>query len=287
MKVGVIDIGSNSVRLLMSENGKTLYKKVETTRLSENMGDDCVLKNETVERTARAVSFFKEYAEREGAKKLYAFGTAALRYAVNSKLFTDTVENLCGLKVDIISGEKEAFIGALGVLNGKDGGIVDIGGASTEITVIDKGEIAYLKSVNLGAVTLKDFCGQDRIKAEKFVFEKLKDFEEIPKTEFFGIGGTITSLSSVVQKLEPYDPTKTHGYKLDRNLVTDIEKKLYSLTVEERKNLKGLQKERAEVISTGSCILKGVMEMLKLPFITVSENDNLEGYLMLKENCCE
>ena len=137
MKYGVIDIGSNSVRLMLADENKTLYKSVKTTRLAEGMGEELSLKAGPIERTAHAVSFFKEQALSDGANKVFAFATASVRQACNSNEFLIAVKNACGINVEVVSGQMEATLGAKGALNGKDGAIIDVGGASTEISVIE------------------------------------------------------------------------------------------------------------------------------------------------------
>ena len=91
MKYGVIDVGSNSVRLMISERGRTLYKLVKTTRLSEGMGEQKILQPEAVERTVRAVSFFIDEAKREQVDKTFVFATAAVRRASNPEVFLQAV----------------------------------------------------------------------------------------------------------------------------------------------------------------------------------------------------
>ncbi len=281
-KIAVIDIGSNSVRLMLSQNGLTLYKINKITRLADGLCGKSVLNAEAIERTARAVSTFNAQALTDGACEIYAFATAAVRQSSNSKVFIDRVKSFCGLVVEIIDGKTEAELGYKGALSGKDGGIIDIGGGSTEITVVKNGVCIYSKSLDIGSVRTFNACGNDREKAEKFIDEKIKDYGEIPRSEFYGIGGTATTLSAISLALDPYDPTKTDGYQLTLNEVERLTKLLYALPLEERKKIKGLQPERAEVIPCGCAILLKIMQMAKIEKITVSEKDNLEGYLIKK-----
>ena len=280
MKFGVIDVGSNSVRLMMSENNKST-KTIKITRLAEGMKEGA-LQGDAIFRTANAVSFFFEKAKSEGADEIFIFATAAVRMASNAQEFTNKVKALTGADVDVISGEEEAKIGFMGALYKSDGGIIDIGGASTEIVAVIGGEKRFAKSLNVGVVRLKDACGQDYSAVKKFVNEKIKEYGQIPFTNFYGIGGTATSLASIAQELEPYDPNKVDGYHLTRNKIEEISNKLFSLSIEERKALKGLQSDRAEVIAHGAVLLLAIVDMIGIDGIIVSERDNLEGYLALK-----
>ena len=282
MLYGVIDVGSNSVRLLLSDGKTTLDKFSKTTRLAEGMSLDNLLKTVAIERTVAAVSFFYEKATKVGADNICCFATAAVRRADNGDEFVKKVKDACGLKVDVISGEMEAQIGYMGALNGADGGIVDVGGASTEITVVENGIQLYTKSLDIGAVVVTDKCGQDRGAVQEYVNKKVQEYGTVPCTDFYAIGGTATSIVSIALELEPYDPKKVHGYKLDKGTLKNVCERLFSLSVEQRQNLKGLQKDRAKVIASGAEILLTIMEKLKVDYFIVSENDNLEGYLKLK-----
>lgn len=283
MKYGVIDIGSNSVRLMISDGQKSLYKLVKTTRLAEGMGEDKLLQPETVDRTVQAVSFFVKKAKSEEVDVLMAFATAAVRNANNKSGFLDAVYNECGIEIEVISGEVESEIGLLGALCGKDGGLIDVGGASTEIILTSNGSKTYGKSVNVGAVVVKDACGQDKKLAERFIFEKLLEFNEFSNENLTAIGGTATSIASIIQRLEPYDPKKTDGFVIDVATMSKVVDNLYSLKVEQRKKLVGLQPERAEIIAGGALILLSVMKKFNVKTLTVSEKDNLEGYLLYKK----
>ena len=168
MKYGVIDIGSNSVRLMISDGNNTLYKKVKTTRLAENMCG-AVLQSAPMERTADAVSFFVKCAKEENVNEICVFATAAVRQAKNKQAFIDLVKDRTGIDVDVISGESEAQIGIKGALNGADGAIIDVGGASTEVIVTKDGTQIFSKSLNLGVVTLYNEFGQDKTKIENYI----------------------------------------------------------------------------------------------------------------------
>ena len=182
-KFAVIDIGSNSVRLMFVADGKVLYKALNTTRLGEGLADKPFLKAEAIERSAKAVCDFYAKALAEGAEKVFAFATAAVRTAENRALFLDKVEEDCGLRIEVISGEEEAEIGILGALGNADGGVIDIGGASTEIVIKNAGEMLYKKSVNIGVVRLKDRCGRERQALYEVAEKAVQEYGNVPTTE--------------------------------------------------------------------------------------------------------
>ena len=143
-KFAVIDVGSNSVRLMFVADGKVLYKALNTTRLGEGLATSAMLKEEAIARSVNAVVAFHDKAKAEGAESVYAFATAAVRSATNGQTFIDGVRALRPLQVEIISGEEEAEIGILGALGYEDGGVIDVGGASTEIVIKAQGKARHI-----------------------------------------------------------------------------------------------------------------------------------------------
>lgn len=280
-KTAVIDIGSNSVRLAFIDNGVTISKRVETTKLTKNMSSDKMLDKDSIIRTVNAVSSFYNLAIDEGYEVL-AFGTAGLRLAKNSDDFMLYLSELCDLNVEIISGEEEAYYGAIGALEGNDGAVIDVGGASTELTVFRNGKIVFSKSVNVGAVTLTDTFGSDIDGAKEYLKTIFLAFDDVEGKDFRGIGGTATSIAGIFLELNPYDPTKTHGLKISVDYLNDLVNKLYSMSLEERKNMVGLQPARADIIPCGVLILTELLIKLNAKSFTVSEKDNIEGYFAIK-----
>ena len=280
MKYAVIDIGSNSVRLLLWADGRSIYKKIETTRLGGGLSQTGRLSEAAIRRTADAVAAFAREAAREGAEKTAAFATAAVRSAENGRDFVRLVRAECGVDVDVISGEKEAALGLAGALGGRDGGIVDVGGASTEITVAAGGKIVCAVSADIGAVRLKDLCGEDRAALARVIAEKTAAFGRVPPTaELYAIGGTATSLAALEKEVEPYDPAQIDGTVLPAECVQAWADKLLSLSQEERLRLRGMDPRRADILGGGVLLLRAAMAAAGAEKIVVSERDNMEGYL--------
>ena len=282
MKYGVIDIGSNSVRLMISENGQTINKYVKTTRLAENMEADNNLQDISMERTACAVSFFVNMAKEQNVDKIYIFATAAVRQAKNKQVFISKVKDLTGITVDVIEGALEAKLGAIGALNSGDGGIIDVGGASSEVLIIKNKKIIYSKSLNIGAVKLFNLCGQDKEKILDLVKKYVDEYGEIPQSAFYGIGGTATSIASMDLALKEYDTNLVHGHAISINKILKLRDKLLDMSVEEKRNIVGLQKDRAEVIAGGVALVYEILKRANAQKIIISESDNLEGYLEVK-----
>ncbi len=284
-KIAAIDIGSNSVRLMMWADGKTLYKQIDTTRLGEGLASSGQMKPEAIERTALAVQRFVCQARAEGASSVYAFATAAVRSATNRSQFTDRVRKLCGIEVDVVSGEREAELGINGALGKSDGGIIDVGGASTEITLRRGGQTIYSRSLNIGTVRLYDVCGRNFGRLESYISEQIKGYGEVRADglEMRAIGGTATTIAAVSLALEKYDPSITHGAVVSFDEVDGMAREFSAMSVEDVRKVAGMDVRRADVIGGGCLLMAKIMNMLGVQSITISENDNLEGYVLAKE----
>lgn len=284
MKISAIDVGSNSVRLATFEGGKTLYKRLCTTRLGEGLDKSGLLSPEAIERTAIAVKDFYLTAKEEGAQKIYAFATAAVRSASNGAEFVNRVKELCGLEISVLSGEEEAECGILGALGKSDGGIIDIGGASTEITLRTNGKTAYAKSVNIGAVRLFDGAGRDRTALQKIIDKKVAEFGKFDAGGFkmYAIGGTATRLASVKHNLKEYKPEITDGTTLTLSEVDNLANRLLCEDIEHIKATTICGKS-SEIMGGGTLLLSAIMRVFNIDSVTVSEKDNLEGFVILKE----
>ncbi len=282
-KYAVIDIGSNSVRLMFVADGKVLYKTLETTRLGEGLADCPHLKSEAIKRSAQAVATFYNRAKEEGAQEVFAFATAAVRTAENGQDFVKAVFHLCPLNVEVISGEIEAEIGVLGALGKKDGVLIDVGGASTEIIVRKDGKTTYKKSVDIGVVRLKDSCGADKEKLFLATEKALNEYGYIAKSgQVYAIGGTATTVTAQILKLKKYSSKNITGAEISVGQVRDLAEKLLKMPVEEIADLPCMPKGREDVIAGGAFWLARIMERFGFATIIASDRDNLEGYAIKK-----
>ncbi len=282
-KIAVIDIGSNSVRLMTSADGKVLYKTLETTQLGEGIANSPVLLESAMQRTAQAVANFAARAKNEGAEEVYAFATAAVRSATNGAEFVRKVKALCGVEIEVLSGNEEAEIGIKGALGERDGGIIDIGGASTEIIVRKKGKTVYEKSVDIGVVRLKDRCGRELSSLQSAAKEAVKEYGEVPKgATMYAIGGTATTIAALVLDLKEYDGAKVSGLKIGQAQIQGLISRLVNTTVDELALHPCVPRKRAEVLLGGVVWLLEIMQAFGFEEVVVSDSDNLEGYAIVK-----
>ncbi len=279
-KIAVIDVGSNSVRLMFLADGKILYKLLNTTRLGEGIAFSPFLKTEAIERTAKAVAEYAEKAQAEGAEGVFAYATAAVRSAKNGADFVRRVDELCGVKVEVLSGEEEAEIGLAGALGTGDGGVIDVGDASTEVIVRKNVKLVYEKSVDIGVVRLKDTCGKEKCTLEQASLNAVNTYGNVPtaSVDFYAIGGTATRLAALFLKLKAYDPQKITGTVLTQTNLKTLADELLSLPVEEIALLPCVSPKRADVIAGGAVLFFVLTQRLGIEKIIVSDSDNLEGY---------
>ena len=290
----IIDIGTNSVRLLMAEKDekgewKTLRKELRSTRLGEGMTDKATIGQGAKERTLSAVEEFTAMAKLEGAEDIFAYGTSIMRDASNGEEFADEVTAAFGVPVRILSGKEEAYysyIGAAGT-SGVITSVVDIGGGSTEICVGFGTDVGARHSFRLGCVRCsKQFDtttarGRGELKKHCFTLFRETDLMESMRNvkRWIGVGGTVTSLASMLQELEVYDSSKVQDYVIHPEDVSEILEKLSQMSYDDKCHMKGLLPSRADIIVAGVVILDSLMEYFALSEITVSDRDLSEGLL--------
>lgn len=282
----VIDIGSNSVRL-MTDDGKAVNRKtLASTTLADGLALTGYLSDEAMDRTAAAIRTFVAEARRRGADNIYVFGTEAMRAAKNGKAFRARLEEETGLTVDVISGETEARLGLMGAAGDIAGEatVVDIGGASVEIVRGNADRITYAKSAPLGMVRLIDLVGSEKNAIERFVERELPVFGIVSGTDdAIAIGGTATSLASMDLRQTVYNPDEIHGHILTLASLSRLRDEIFS-TLDLISRFPTLTPNRARVIGHGAIMLLSIVEYLGLEQITVSEHDNMEGYLTYIRN---
>ena len=301
MKIGAIDIGTNSMRLLVAEyiDGK-LYNRekfVNTTRIGQGVDSEGYISEEAIERNIKALKEFSDIANEKGCEYIYCIGTSALRDSKNGNEFINLAKVETNVDVDIISGEEESNLGFIGVLQGLDDTnnilVLDIGGGSTEFILGDESGIKYAKSENVGALRMTEkflvtdpICENEFEDMSNFIEETISDTINILKEknirQIVGIGGTITSVSAINQELETYFMEKIHGSKVNEKELDNILQNLKKMTLNDKKNIKGLQPKRADIITAGVRILNIIMKKLEKENIIVSEYDNLEGLICQK-----
>lgn len=300
MKIGAIDIGTNSMRLLIADYNdnkiENRKKYINTTRIGQGVDQDGYITNEALERNLKALKEFSDKCNEEKCEKVYCMGTSALRDSKNGQDFINEAKKLTNIDVKIICGEEESNLGFMGVLEGTEGDkkkdilVIDIGGGSTEFVVGNEEGIKFCKSENVGALRMTEkFITTDPISDEEFssmtnfiedtISSTINKIETMNISKLVGIGGAITSLSAMNQQLEVYSMEKVHNSVVTKKDLEKILQNLKIMTLNDKKALKGLQPKRADIITAGVKILHIVMEKLEIEKIMISEYDNLEGLM--------
>lgn len=301
MKIGAIDIGTNSMRLLVCDfiNDELLNRKkfVNTTRIGKGVDEHGFISQEAIRRNIDALKEFYTISKSEGCDHIYCIGTSALRDSKNGDDFVRIAKEEIGIDIEIISGKEESNLGFLGVLKGANENddilVIDIGGGSTEFILGNMDGIKLSKSENVGALRMTEkFLTTDIVDNYEFdmmsefieneIREILESLKEKHINKLIGIGGTITSLSAINQELEVYSMEKIHNSIVTIDDIENILQNLKKMTLNDKKSLKGLQSKRADIITAGVKILHIIMKKLELREIIVSEYDNLEGLICLK-----
>lgn len=290
----IIDIGTNSVRLLLAEKDekeewKILKKDLRSTRLGEGMTDKAYIGKGPQERTLKAIEEFAAAARLEGADEIFAYGTSIMRDAANGPAFSDEVTSAVGIPVRILSGKEEAYysyIGAAGT-SGVVTSVVDIGGGSTEICMGFGTDIGMRHSFRLGCVRCsKQFdttTPRGVAELKKHCFDLFRHTELMQSVKnvkrWIGVGGTVTSMAAMLQELEVYGSAKVQDFVIHQDDVNRMLKKLCAMSYDDKCHLTGLMPERADIIVAGVAILDALMEYFALPEIIVSDRDLSEGLL--------
>jgi exopolyphosphatase/guanosine-5'-triphosphate,3'-diphosphate pyrophosphatase len=303
LRAAVIDVGTNTVRLLVAESDgrsahRTLLTAQEITRLGQGLLPARELQPEPIRRTLRVLRRYRELAETEGAATILAVGTSALREAGNRAAFLAAARDEAGVEVAVIAGEEEARLALLGVRAGLPGAaarlvMMDIGGGSTELLLADGEKILAMVSTGLGAVKLTEswLHGDPplpteletvrRTAAERLDRAQASELRDTrPSDAFVGTAGTVTSLAAVDLALVHYDPARVTGHRLTRARVSQLLHRLASLPLADRRQVPGLEPARADIIVAGGVICLAAMDAFGFSALTVSDGGLREGILM-------
>jgi exopolyphosphatase / guanosine-5'-triphosphate,3'-diphosphate pyrophosphatase len=296
MRIAVVDIGTNSTRLLVAdvEDGQVteLERRSTVTRLGRGVDTSHQLSAEAIEDVCNTVAEYIAIYEPLQPDVVTAIATSAVRDADNSSAFVAELRERFALNARILDGAEEArltYRGACAEREPVDGTlVVDIGGGSTELVVGSGPKMTYFASLQVGVVrhTERHLKSDPPAAAElEALANDVRDqiFAELAKADFFqvregiAVAGTPTSLAAIEQELDPYDPEKVHGYRLSLDAIQRLCSILAAKTLDERLHLRGLHPGRAPTIVAGILILIQVMRAFGLREIEVSEHDILYG----------
>jgi exopolyphosphatase/guanosine-5'-triphosphate,3'-diphosphate pyrophosphatase len=277
-RIGIIDIGSNSIRLVIYDlNADGAYRVVseykESARLSERIGADGLLHMEDILSIVPILTHFSILCKNYEVAALRAVATAAIRNAVNSSEIISVLEHETSMKIEVLSGADEARYGFLGVINSidiRDGFIVDIGGGSTEVSLFRDRKLVHSISFPFGSVnTTRQFSkngliGEDQLpdirQLVRSALEAHPWIQQSPGLPLVGLGGTIRNLGKMNQKRQKYSLPIAHNYVMQGREIDYFLELLTSLPLDKRKKIDGLSKDRSDIIVPGLVILHTIYE---------------------------
>lgn len=299
--IAFIDIGTNSIRLLLTRVNKSytiLSEQKETVRLGEDEFRDRRLRSKPTQRAVLICKEFAEMARANHAEEIVAVATSATREAINKKTFLHRLRKEAGLDVHPIAGLEEARLIYLGVVNGihledKRALIVDIGGGSTEVIVGDQDQYHHLESLKLGAIRLATYFLNEHAKGkvDRAGYQQIQDYvrnssvramERLREHSFdlaYGSSGTIENLGDIaIQMFAGRSRAREDTLRIDH--LEQVIEHLCGLGNAERAKVPGINPRRADIIIPGAAILHTLMRELDVPEIHITDRAMREGMLV-------
>lgn len=287
-----IDIGSNSIRLIIAEveNNKIkniIYQEKATTRLATNINKTGILAEEPFKKSIDVLAEFRKALDKYNVAKIKTVATSAVREARNGEEFIKAAEN-AGIEISIISGKEEGMLEYLGVCSGFDAGsqplILDVGGGSSEIIYMQENNELHTESHKIGVVKMADMFdfqngnNETLEKCKAYIKEFFKNVT-IPNNiqNFIATAGTATTLAAIDMEMTEYDFNKVNGYKISKEKVIKILNKVYSTPYNKRLEIKGMDKGREDLIIPGILIILEILSKTSIDIITVSDFGLREG----------
>ena len=293
MRVAAVDIGTNTVLLLIAEGGPhgelvPIVERAEITRLGQGVDRTRTLAPQAVERTLACLREYAAEIARHDVALLDVVGTSAMRDAGGAgAAFVESARAVLGTPPRVVSGDEEAWLAFSGGLAGLglSGGVTafDIGGGSTEIIrgELRGGEalVAHRQSVDMGSVRLFERhvradppSAAEMSIVRAFVLDQLLPLPPPPSGQpLVGMAGTVTTMAAVARGIAPYDPSRVHGTRLTLREISETAQKVWELPLAERKALTGLEEKRADVITVGALILETIVVWARAEEIVVSD----------------
>jgi exopolyphosphatase/guanosine-5'-triphosphate,3'-diphosphate pyrophosphatase len=299
VRVAVVDIGSNSTRLLIAEvdpntgSVQELVRHSNVTRLGHGVDATGALDADAMERVFTVLARYRAEIDAHGATANLAVLTSAVRDASNGADFAARVRSDFNLDARVLSGDEEAQLTFLGAMAGRPAPteptvVIDIGGGSTEFVVGVGHAAAFHTSLHAGVVRMSERHIHTDPPAPNELHELALDVratllhglpaeQRAPVKHGIAVAGTATSAASIDLELDPYDPARVHGYTLQLSTVELLLARLADMTEDQRRQVVGLNPDRAPTIVAGMILLEEAMRAFELEHVEVSEHDILYG----------
>lgn len=299
-KISVIDLGSNSVKLvnfnINPDNSYQAYQQeAVTVKLGEGLTETGNLKDEPIKRTISALKLFRDIIGVQSIKHVLPVATSAVREATNRNEFLERIYFETGFRFRVLSEEEEAlysYAGAIRSLRLPSVLFFDIGGGSLEIVSSNQFKIKKIVSLPLGTLRLMHTFADDSgaISEKSLVKMKSRIWDLVPSRKdlqlgddavLIGVGGTLRSMAKYHQDITDYPLSKIHNYKISAKAIHSISTRFTQLKPEKIAKIRSISSSRAETIAAGSCLIDIMMEKLGFDEIIVSAQGLREGTLSL------
>jgi exopolyphosphatase / guanosine-5'-triphosphate,3'-diphosphate pyrophosphatase len=290
--VAVVDIGSNSVRLVVYDGLRRSPAPIFNEKILCGLGKGVAitgrLNGPAIERALSALRRFKTLAKQIGVKQVYAVATAAAREAENGEEFIDQAETALGAGIRVLTGKEEARYAALGVLSGTpeaDGIAGDLGGGSLELIDIKNGKLNDGITLPIGPLRLIDLSGANMERAQKIVDDYLSKsdiLEKLKGRNFYAVGGAWRNLARIHMAQVKYPLHVLHHYQMNRKQAEGISELMAGLTPSSLKDVKDMSKARVDTLPYGAMVLDRLMHFGQAKDVVISVYGVREGLLFSK-----
>jgi exopolyphosphatase/guanosine-5'-triphosphate,3'-diphosphate pyrophosphatase len=290
--VSVVDIGSNSVRLVVYDGLRRAPTPVFNEKLLCGLGRGVAttrqLNPQGMERALGALRRFKALSRQIGAREVYAVATAAAREAENGPQFVDMAEEALGAHIDVLSGKEEARLAAMGVMagvTGADGLIGDLGGGSLELIDVSEGRIRDGITFPLGPLRLMDMSGGSASKARDIIDRYLDSsplMTQLKGRNLYAVGGTWRNIARIHMAQTRYPLHVLHNYTIAREQARSVADLVSHLSSSSLKDIKSVSRSRIDTLPYGALVLERLLAKSKVKQMVVSIYGVREGLLYSK-----
>lgn len=296
-KLGIIDIGSNSIRLVIlkineDNSFRIIDEKKESVRLGMEMTEEGGLNLQRVEKAMDTLRFFMDIAKATNVNNIIAVATEAVRRASNREYFVERAKNEIGIDIRVLQGNEEAFYDYFGTVNSMEFDnalLMDIGGCSNQLILVENRKMVQAISLPYGAINLSETfklqSALDKNKEDELKNFLLKEYSKVPWIKnakgypLIGIGGTIRNIGKIARKKNNYPMDVSHNYHIDSENIYEIYDLAKSRDIKQREKIKGLSKERADIFLGAAAAVVTVMESCNASDVYISGNGLREGII--------
>ncbi len=297
-KIGIIDLGSNTARLVIVEmlgdgHFMVIDQIKESVRLGKDMERDGFLKPQRIQETIKTLKMFRKLCDAYEIERIIAVATAAVRRAKNQRSFLDEIVANTGIKLKVLSAEEEATYVYRGVINTMDipkGLILEIGGGSTKVIYYNRRNLLNYETLPFGAVTLTDLFGNDGLtqqeqaqKIEDFITEQLSRIDWIkdidPETQLIGCGGSFRNLCKIVKMKNKCALPLLHNYNVKYSDFDSVYEMIKGLDLDKKKRIKGISSSRVDLLPSAFAIIHAFTNYLHFDNIVISACGLREGIM--------